>query len=317
MKRKASPPRQPRTQPIELPRSAKAGLAELRRARRAGAARYRRRGEVAQGGMALVVQVWDSLLHRPLAMKLQPTRGKAGSDEAVARFLREGAIAAQLRHPGVIPVHDLGLDERGRLYYTMPLVEGRELGEVLDRARTASRGGELARALAALAQVCDVVRYAHLRGVIHGDLKPSNVLLGPFDEVYVLDWGLATLASDDGHDGAVSGTPPYMSPEQAEGHVGFPSDVYAVGAMLYRLLAGRSPYAPRRGHEDAQKTIELVKRGPPTPIERLAPDAPAGLAALCERAMAREPDERGSPEELAAGLRAIAATLGAAGRERS
>ena len=304
-----------RTPPIEVPRSAKAGLAELQRLRRPRAARYRRRGEVAHGGMGLVVQVWDNLLRRPLAMKLQPTRGKDGGEEAVARFLREGRIAAQLRHPGVIPVHDLGLDERGRLYFTMPLVEGRELGPVLDHARNAPRGGELARALDALAQVCDVVRYAHSRGVIHGDLKPSNVLLGPFDEVYVLDWGLARLASDDDHDGLVSGTPPYMSPEQAEGRVDFPSDVYALGAMLYRLLAGRSPYSPRRGREDPKKTLELIKRGPPTPIERLAPDAPAGLAALCARAMAREPAERGSPEELGAGLRAIATTLAPAGRE--
>ncbi|HZJ73073.1 MAG TPA: hypothetical protein VFF36_19230, partial [Planctomycetota bacterium] len=151
------------------------------------------------------------------------------------------------------------------------------------------------------------------------------VCLGPSDELYVLDWGLATLvagdapdgAPDGAADGAVSGTPPYMSPEQAEGRVGVESDVYALGAMLYRLLAGRSPYAPRRGREDPKKTVELIRRGPPTPVEHLAPDAPAGLAALCARAMAREPQERGRPEELGAALSAAAAALATApGPER-
>ena len=308
MKRKAS------SRPVKLPRTARAGLSELRRVRKSRSSRYARQGEVARGGMGTVVQVWDRLLHRPLAMKLQPTRGKAASEDAVARFLREGQVAAQLQHPGVIPVHDMGLDERGRLYYTMPLVEGRELGSVFDQAGAPAPGEGLVHPLLALARLCDVVRYAHSRGVVHGDLKPANVLVGPFDELYVVDWGLATLASDRRDDGIVSGTPPYMSPEQAEGRVDFPSDVYAIGAMLYRLLAGRGPYAPRRGREDATKTIELIKRGPPTPVELLVPAAPAGLAALCSRAMAREPDERLDLDELATGLRSAAEGLD--GRER-
>jgi len=300
--------------PVKLPRTAKAGLGELQRITKSKSSRYQRQGRLASGGMGTVVKVWDRLLHRPLAMKLLPTRGKDATEDAVARFLREVQVAAQLQHPGVIPVHDLGLDERRRLFYTMPLVEGRELGSVFDQVDAPGRGEGLAGPLRALARLCDVVAYAHSRGVVHGDIKPANVLVGPFDELYVVDWGLATIATDPREDGFVSGTPPYMSPEQAEGRIDLASDVYAVGAMLYRLLSGRTPYAPRRGKEDPAKTIELIKRGPPTPIELLVPEAPAELAALCSRAMARDPEERVSAEELATGLRQAAQGLD--GRER-
>jgi serine/threonine protein kinase len=303
MKHKPSAP------PVKLPATAKAGLSELQRLRASKSSRYQRQGELASGGMGTVVKVWDRLLHRPLAMKLLPTRGKAASEDAVARFLREVQVAAQLQHPGVIQVHDLGLDERHRLFYTMPLVDGRELGSVFDQVDAPGRGEGLVGPLRALARLCDVVAYAHSRDVIHGDIKPANVLVGPFDELYVVDWGLATLASDPRDDGFVSGTPPYMSPEQAEGRVGLASDVYAIGAMLYRLLSGRTPYAPRHGKEDPEKTIELIKRGPPTPVELLVPEAPAELASLCSRAMARDPDERVSAKELATGLRQVAEGL--------
>lgn len=307
MRRKAG------ARPVTLPRTAKAGLGELRRVSRSKS-RYQRQGRLASGGMGTVVKVWDRLLHRPLAMKLLPSRGKAASDDAVARFLREVQVAAQLQHPGVIPVHDLGLDERSQLYYTMPLVEGRELGSVFDQAGAPGKGEGLAGPLRALARLCDVLAYAHSRGIVHGDIKPANVLIGPFDELYVVDWGLASLAADPPDDGLVTGTPPYMSPEQAEGRIGLASDVYAIGAMLYRLLSGRTPYAPRRGKEETAKTIELIKRGPPTPVELLVPEAPAELATLCARAMARDPEKRLSAEELATGLRQAADGLD--GRER-
>jgi serine/threonine-protein kinase len=276
---------------------------ELKRLRAGRSKRYERRGESAQGGMGVVLSVWDKLLRRPLAMKLQPTQGPDGTEEAVARFLREAKVAAQLQHPGVIPILDIGVDERGRLYYTMPLIEGRDLRSIFDKAHTESQGRSLTRALFALLKVCEVVGYAHSRKVIHGDLKPANVMLGRFGEIYVLDWGLATLESETLPEGVVSGTPSYMAPERAEGRVSFRSDVYSLGAMLYRLLAGRSPYAPRHGRDDAKKTLELIRRGPATPLQRLAPDAPPELLAACERAMARAPEARqASAGELAAEL---------------
>jgi serine/threonine protein kinase len=276
---------------------------ELKRLRAGRTKRYESRGELAQGGMGVVLSVWDKLLRRPLAMKIQPTQGPDGTEEAVARFLREAQVAAQLQHPGVIPILDVGIDERRRLYYTMPLIEGRDLKVMFDQAHAEPQGRSLTRALFALVKVCEVVSYAHSREVIHGDLKPANVLLGRFGEIYVLDWGLATLDSESLPEGVVSGTPSYMAPERAEGRVSLQSDVYSLGAMLYRLLAGRSPYAPRHGREDPKKTLELIRRGPATPLQRLAPDAAPELLAACERAMAREPEQRhANAAELAAEL---------------
>ncbi len=298
-------------------------------------------GELARGGMGVIRHVWDTVLRRPLAMKVLDAQAlPEGSDSAsgsVARFLEEAQVTGQLEHPGVVPIHDLGVDEDGRVYFTMPLIEGRDLNEVFDLARDQSEGWSLTRALLALTKVCEVIGYAHSRGVIHRDLKPANVMVGKFGETYVMDWGLAKVvgapepapaespATAEGSpaagvtgdeltsgrtiEGTVFGTPAYMAPEQAEGRVAdvsFHTDVYAIGAMLYRLLAGRSPYAPRRGKEDAAKTLELVRRGPPTPLERLAPKSPPELVAISEKAMARRPSERyASVQALADDLQAF------------
>jgi serine/threonine-protein kinase len=297
--------------------------------------RYVLLGEVARGETAVILRVWDSLLERPLAMKLLDThalpKDRAEAEGALARFLAEARIAGQLEHPGVVPVYDLGADDRGRVFFTMPFFEGRNLDEVFELTRSRSQGWSLGRTLLLLAKVCEIMAYAHSRNVIHRDLKPANLIAGSFGEVYVVDWGLAKVlhpygaenANDNGPggvepeqaragqtlDGTVAGTPPYMAPEQAEGRVAevsFRSDVYAMGAMLYRLLAGRAPYAPRRGTEEPSKTVELIRRGPPTPLERLAPDAPAALVAISAKAMARNPEDRyASLEDLARDLQAF------------
>jgi serine/threonine-protein kinase len=305
--------------------------------------RYVLLGEVARGGMGIILRVWDTVLERPLAMKIiDPQALPADAGEArlvLARFLAEARIAGQLQHPGIVPIHDLGSDARGRVYFTMPFFEGCTLGEVFDLVRSRSGGWSLGRALLALSKVCEVMAYAHSRGVVHRDLKPSNLIAGSFGEIYVVDWGLAKVldplapearqdagggppadAARPGEtlDGTVAGTPPYMAPEQALGRlaeVSFRSDVYALGAMLYRLLAGRAPYAPRHGRDEPAKTLELIRRGPPTPVRRLAPHAPPALAAICEQAMARAPEDRhASVEDLARDLNAyLEGRLGDAG----
>ncbi len=265
------------------------------------AARYRPVEEIARGGMGTVLRVWDETLHRALAMKVildvpaaERTKTPPSRDPRyLARFLEEAQVTGQLEHPGIVPVHELGVDEQGRAFFTMKLVRGQTLHDVVSMVHRKSEGWTLTRALGVLSRVCEAMSYAHAKGVIHRDLKPSNVMVGRFGEVYVMDWGLARIlgesdrrdmriADESGRpgtieirsdrreramdtpdsplvtmDGDIVGTPSYMSPEQAEGAteaLGPRSDVYSVGAMLYHLLAGEVPYA-RGGKANAPRAI--------------------------------------------------------------
>ena len=293
--------------------------------------RYERKGELARGAQGVVLHVWDQDLRRNLAMKLVggdgPSGGPGSSIDARAldRFLEEAQVTGQLDHPGIVPVHELGLDAQRRLYFTMKLVKGQDFDKVIELVRNGQEGWTLARALNVLSRVCEAMAYAHSKNVIHRDLKPANIMVGRFGEVYVMDWGLAKVldapprgGSDKGanesvsailtdrrkgrHDpmaataeGVVMGTPGYMSPEQASGKLaalGPASDVYSLGAILYHLLAGHMPYVPPGSRRNALAVLAQVREGPPPPIAQVAPRAPKELAAICAKAMAREPYER-------------------------
>src|SRR5258706_433781 len=267
--------------------------------------RYEPRGPLGRGGMGVVERVFDRALQREVAVKrLRRTRGSA-----LRRFLAEARLVAALDHPGLVPVHDAGLDARGRPWFTMPLVSGTSLAVVLALARDGQGGWSRERVLGVLQKTCEIVAYAHARGVVHRDLKPANVMLGAFGEVLVLDWGLALLAEGEPHArrGALLGTPAYMPPEQAAGEhaeIGPQSDVYAIGAILYHLLAGRAPYAEVGPSNEA--VARAVRSGGPVPLELVAPHAPSELVAICARAMARESAARyAGMGELAADLRAF------------
>lgn len=260
----------------------------------------------------------------------------------LARFLEEARITGGLQHPNIVPVHELGADPEGKPYFTMKLVEGRTFRQVLPLARAGEEGWSVQRALGVLLKVCEAVGFAHDKGVLHRDLKPANLMLGSFGEVYVMDWGLArdlarpdlerepngeesgesAIASDgstnsDGahtdsndfrtRDGEVLGTPEYMPPEQASGdraRVGPPADIFAVGAMLYELLTGTTPNRSRaRG--GAHVRIAAAIGAAPEQVRVLAPETPAELCAICERAIARKPEDRyASMIDLAEDLRA-------------
>jgi len=296
------------------------------------------RGLLGRGGMGEVRAVWDPLLERTLALKrlLTAAPGRARAKLRRARFLAEARITGGLQHPGIVPVHALGSDAAGTPYYTMPLVEGEDLGQVFERVRRQDPDWPLSRAIEVIVRVCDAMAYAHSRGVVHRDLKPANIRIGRFGEVYVMDWGLAKVRGEPDArdirprapaaetqaqgapaerelrtmDGDVIGTPGYMSPEQAEGRgeeVGALSDVYSVGCMLYQLLTGAAPYADTSGKSrSALEVLALVRAGPPPPASALAPHASHELAAICERAMQREPLQRyPSMDELARDLRAF------------
>jgi serine/threonine protein kinase len=306
------------------------------------AARYEVRGEVARGGMGVILHVWDPNLRRSLAMKvLRGAEGASSSASAghrprsLARFLEEAQINGQLEHPGILPVHDLGLDPQGRVYFTMPLVRGRDLKQVIELARRGAEGWSQVKVLRALVRVCEAVAYAHSRGVIHRDLKPANVMVGRFGEVYVMDWGLARVVGrPDGHDlriaedgvatergevratapdsplltadGTVIGTPAYVSPEQLGGardELDGRTDVYSLGAMLYELITGRMPFCALGEFTPPRQVLAARVDGPPTPVAALAPATPSDLIAVCEKAMALRPGERyATPLEMAEDL---------------
>lgn len=272
--------------------------------------RYEERGLLGQGGLGEVVEAFDRDLNRRVALK-RPRPGR-GQPSFVARLIEEAQITAQLDHPNVPPIHSLGIDAEGRPYFSMALIEGRSLGELIAARRgdpELAREYGLSRLLRIFLQVGNAVAFAHDRGVIHRDLKPENVLLGRFGEVRVLDWGLAKLLGRPGAGaapqpadaisttaersetqiGTTMGTPGYMSPEQALGRPDLDqrTDVYALGALLYAMLAGRPPVL-------ADSSSELLKRaieGRVSPLHEVVP-VPADLAAVVHRALAREPADR-------------------------
>jgi len=303
--------------------------------------RLRVEEEIGRGGMGSILRVFDEDLRRTLAMKVALRGDEQDEPARIARFLEEAQVTSQLDHPGVVPVHELGLDAHGRPFFTMKLVKGRDLRTIYDLVFEGREGWTETRAVAVFLRVCEAVAYAHRKGVIHRDLKPANVMVGDLGEVYVMDWGLArTQGRPDSRDlriaphgssrsvrtdrreereetpdspivtmdGTVVGTPAYMPPEQARGEsrdVDTRSDVYAIGAMLYHLLARRMPFVPSEGRVSNRTVLARLLDGAPRPIAELRANAPAELVAICEKAMSREAALRYADTlELAEDLRA-------------
>ena len=257
---------------------------------------YRIGDVIGRGGMGEVVLAEDLRIGRQVAIKRM--RGELTSDDAVARFLREARVQARLEHPAIVPVHELGQDEHGRPYFTMKRLAGTTLAQVL--ATRAIGTNELLRALV---DVCLAIDFAHARGIVHRDIKPANIMLGDYGEVYVLDWGVARLTGDRElgvhhagavddpatQAGAVLGTPAYMAPEQLAGEpVGPEADVYALGAVLFEVLAGE----PLHEGTSSQPGVRRPERA-----------VPPELDALCDAALAPAPEQRPSARTLADRLR--------------
>jgi WD40 repeat protein/tRNA A-37 threonylcarbamoyl transferase component Bud32 len=279
------------------------------------AARYDLVDEHGRGGLGRVMRARDRELGRTVAIKELLRRGRV----AELRFLREALITARLEHPAIVPVHEAGRWPDGTPFYSMKLVAGRPLRDLIDDARTTD--DRLAARLALVPHVvavADAIAYAHAQRIVHRDLKPSNVIVGDYGETVVIDWGLAKDLSigerEDVADpyrapawpevteaGAVMGTPAFMAPEQARGEPGDErADVYALGAMLYAVLAGQSPYQGTRSTD----IVRAVVDGPPTPLAELAPGAPADLVAVAAAAMERDAGRRlGSARAFADELR--------------
>jgi serine/threonine protein kinase/formylglycine-generating enzyme required for sulfatase activity len=324
--------------------------AVLERLRERGRApkRYSIRQEIGRGGMGRVLSARDDDLRRDVAMKVMREDLCGGPESSslrslrLARFLEEAQVTGQLDHPGIVPVHELGVDEQGRVYFTMKLVRGEDLGRVIEHARAGRDGWTETRIMGVLLRVCEAMAYAHSKGVIHRDLKPSNIRVGRYGAVYVMDWGLARVngRSDERDlrvrelapsaasepvvseralhaqgesplhtmDGTPIGTPMFMSPEQALGELhrlGSTTDVYGVGAILYTVLTGQMPYLDPQQPLDGLAIVRKIRAGAPRSVFALAPNAAPELAAICEKAMRRDPNERyANMEELAEELRA-------------
>ncbi len=267
--------------------------------------------EIAKGGMGRVLEARDLRLGRQVAIKELLPKNR----DATRRFEREARITARLQHPGIIHVYEAGVWPGGEPFYAMPKVTGRSLDKVVaERATLADRLGLVTTVMA----VADALAYAHSEHVIHRDLKPTNVLVGEFGQTVVIDWGLAKElgAPADAREsqayrerevpeqtvsGSVVGTPAYMPPEQARGDtVDQRADVYAIGALLYKVLCGHAPYVG----DTSDAILEQVKTRPPLPIQDREAGAPRELVAIVEKAMAREPRSRyADAGELAADLK--------------
>ncbi len=270
---------------------------------------FRDEGEIARGGMGAIRRLYDEQLRRRVALKAMTP--ELASDAASAqRFLDEARITGLLDHPNIVPIHDLVVDDKGLASYTMKLVKGQTLTELIAAQKTHR---DLENILECLIKVCDALSFAHGRGVIHRDLKPDNIMVGTHGQVYVMDWGLALVQGEsraivDGApepDGMVVGTVAYMSPEQARGLVSKTdarTDVFGVGAMLYKALTGSPPYPGEP--MQVLKRVQQAQVTPPEQVGNAAMKPPPHLSQVAMKAMAANPDDRfQSADELAAALR--------------
>ncbi len=269
--------------------------------------------EIARGGMGSVHRVHDPGIRRWVALKRVDAQQARLVPEVAHLLLEEAQITGQLEHPNIVPVYDLGADPAGHPMFTMKLVEGETLTALIGGSDRRGHSAEQLRViLDALVKACDAVAFAHSRGVIHRDLKPDNIMIGSFGQVYVVDWGCALLRQSRAVTGdressvtvhsagtartsplAVLGTVAYMAPEQARGELATideRSDVYSLGGILYQVLTRRPPH---RGKDPAASML-LAQAGDVTPPADLRPhfDIPAELAQIAMKALAPLPVDR-------------------------
>ena len=283
-----------------------------------GRRRYRVGEELARGGMGAILEARDRFLGRDVAMKVM----LRADERQEARFFEEARLTGQLDHPNIVPVHDIGVDADGAHFFTMKLVRGRSLAELLssDAELEPEDRTSLRRLLDIFMRVLDAVRFAHSHEVIHRDLKPANIMIGAYGEVYVMDWGLARYVGARGDnapdssgnveslrhdtpgwtlDGAICGTPNYMPPEQAEGdpaRLDERADVYALGAILYEMLTLRRAFDA----DDLQTLMSRVFSNSYEDPESAAETyCPPELSAVVRKSLALDREDRyGSVAEL-------------------
>lgn len=269
--------------------------------------RYMFLGTIAKGGKSLIKSCKDMHLNRVVAYKT--LRSEFVDDEVEnIRLLREARICAMLQHPNTVPIYEIGRDNRGYYYFTMKLVHGYTLREILDyRERY-----DLTQLIEVIEQIVHALAYAHAHGVAHRDIKPENILVGPYGEVLLLDWGLAKVWHKDGSAveeeqqnaktvvgadksmtgfGKLQGTLCYMSPEQIsrDPDISYSTDIYSLGSVLYEVLTGKPPFDSDKSYE----ILDMVKnQQPEKPSEISHYPIPKTLERLCLKCLEKEPKDR-------------------------
>jgi predicted Ser/Thr protein kinase len=276
--------------------------------------RYRRLGKyelhvlMGEGAMGIVWKAYDTVLRRYVALKLLSASFRK-TKAMQERFLREARAAGAIQHPNIVTVYDLG-ESDGQLFIAMELVEGRDLSDIIALRDPLA----LERKLDIAIEVLDGLHYAHQRGVIHRDVKPSNVRVMPDGRVKIMDFGIARLQSADATgSGAIVGTPTYMAPEQVtNGAITPATDVFATGCLLYELLSFQRPFEA----ESVHGVLYQVLTTDPRPLRTVAPSIPAALERVVGKAMSKVPHERyESAGQMQATLLGIRAALSDAGDE--
>ncbi len=307
-----------------------AGLDDILRREREGqvaieGSRYLDAKRIASGGMKEIYQIYDTHTERLVAMaRMHPEAAM----NLKKQFLHEARITASLEHPSIMPVYDIGAGDDSEPYFTMKLIRGRTLGDLITLRHKILPNGQpgttLEELLGHFLKVCDAMACAHSHGVLHLDIKPENIQVGEFGEVLLCDWGLARRQGEEEEEvrrpgllprapgltlhGRVFGTPGFMGPEQASDSrqkLAPSADIYSLGAVLYNLLSGQRPYSGSGMTDSMQMTVNGELPPPSSLVTHPLMEVPAALEAVCLRAMALRPENRyASVVELAAEIRA-------------
>ena len=246
-----------------------------------------------EGGMGVVYVAHDPFLRRDVAVKLLHEDLKPSQSQARGLLL-EAQITASLRHPNIVPVHVIAQTEQGCPFFTMQVVEGYNLRQWWKREQLApGTSTRVNEGIKILTRVCEALEYAHSRGVLHLDIKPDNIMVGPFGQVYLMDWGLA-FSQEFPHSrrsqSEIAGTPGYMSPEQARGGpVDERSDIFGLGALLFELISGETPYGSLKS-----SSVSRSARGETFSLTDMTKvfEIPDSLLSLVDQMVKSDPSER-------------------------